>query len=62
MDILYEKYVNIQKFIIEYRKYVMVDSFYTFELFKKNMDAEHYILHKCTDTKKGRIIYIYLFK
>lgn len=62
MEILFEKYTNIQKFIVEYRKYKLDDAFLDFATFKKTIQIEHYIRHKCTDTKKGRPVYIYFFK
>jgi DNA-directed RNA polymerase subunit H (RpoH/RPB5) len=62
MDVLFEKYINIQKFIINYRKYKLDDAFLDFAAFKKTIQIEQYIRHKCTDIKKGRSVYIYLFK
>lgn len=62
MEILFEKYTNIQKFIIEYRKYKLDGNFLDFSTFKKTIQIEQYIQHKCIDTKKGRTIYIYIFK
>jgi DNA-directed RNA polymerase subunit H (RpoH/RPB5) len=62
METLFEKYVNIQKFIIEYRKYKVEEPFLDFAVFKKTIQIEQYIRHKCTDTKKGRSVYIYFFK
>jgi DNA-directed RNA polymerase subunit H (RpoH/RPB5) len=61
MDVLFEKYENIKKFILEYRRYKMEDNFLDFDTFKKAMQIEQYIHHKCIDIKKGRTIYIYLF-
>ena len=61
MDILYEKYKNIQKFITEYRQYKIDEKFLDFNTFKKCMQIEQFIQHKCIDTKKGRNVYIYLF-
>ena len=59
MEVLYKKYLNIQKFITEYRKYKTDDKFYDFDSFKKAIQIEQYVLHKCTDTKKGKNVYIY---
>ena len=62
MEVLYKKYLNIQKFITEYRKYKTDDKFYDFDSFKKAIQIEQYVLHKCTDTKKGKNVYIYIFR
>lgn len=62
MEILFEKYINIQKFIVEYRKYNLEGIFLDFATFKKTIQIEQYIRHKCIDTKKGRTVYIYLFR
>lgn len=62
MEVLFDKYLNIQKFIVEYRKYQLDDAFLDFATFKKTIQIEQYIRHKCTDVKKGRPVYIYLFK
>lgn len=62
MEVLYKKYLNIQKFITDYRKYKMDDEFYDFAAFKKTIQIEQYVLHKCTDIKKGRPVYIYIFR
>lgn len=61
MDILYEKYINIQKFITEYRGYKIDEEFLDFKNFKKCMHIEQFIHHKCINTKKGRKVYIYMF-
>ena len=62
MEILYNKYLNIQKFITEYRNYKLEDAFYDFTSFKKYIEVDQFISHKCTDTKKGKSIIIYLFR
>lgn len=62
MEILYEKYLNIQKFIIKYRKYTTKDEFYDFATFKKAIQIEQYVSHNCIDAKRGRSVYIYMFK
>ena len=62
MEVLYGKYLNIQKFITEYRKYKNEDEFYTFDSFKKTIQIEQYIMHKCIDVKKGKNVYIYIFR
>jgi DNA-directed RNA polymerase subunit H (RpoH/RPB5) len=62
MEVLYTKYINIQKFITEYRNYTIEDKFYDFAEFKKIIQIEQYILHKCTNVKKGRFVYIYIFR
>lgn len=61
MEILYNKYTNIKKFITDYRKYKIDAGFYEFNVFKKNIQVDEYIMHKCINAKKGRIVYIYLF-
>jgi DNA-directed RNA polymerase subunit H (RpoH/RPB5) len=61
MDQLYEKYLNIQKFITEYRKYTTKIKFSDFATFKKTMQMDQYILHKCVDTTLERDVFIYLF-
>lgn len=61
MDVLYEKYENIQKFIINYRKYNLVDQFIDFNTFKKSMQVEQYIKHTCIDEKRGFNVYILIF-
>jgi len=62
MEVLYEKYENIQKFITQYRKYNLVDDkFYDFKTFKKTIQIEQYIQHKCTNPKNNKTIYIYMF-
>ena len=61
MEVLYEKYINIQKFITEYRKYKLNDQFLDFSSFKKTIQVEQYIRHICTDTRNDKLIYIYLF-
>jgi DNA-directed RNA polymerase subunit H (RpoH/RPB5) len=62
MEVFYEKYLNIQKFINEYRKYSTKDEYHDFAAFKKAIQIEEYIVHSCVDTKRGRPVYIYLFK
>lgn len=62
MEIFFEKYTNIQKFIVDYRQYKIEDKFHDFTSFKKTIQIEQYIVHKCTNTKKGKIIYIYIFR
>jgi DNA-directed RNA polymerase subunit H (RpoH/RPB5) len=61
MEVLYEKYINIQKFITEYRQYKLHDQFIDFSTFKKTIQIEQYIRHICTDVKNDKLIYIYLF-
>lgn len=64
MEILYKKYENIQKFIVDYRKYKLADDskFYNFDEFKKTIQIEQYIRHKCINLKKDKIVYVYMFK
>lgn len=61
MEIFYEKYVNIQKFITEYRKYKIKEKFHSYEDFRKFMQSEHYIKHTCVDERNGLPVYMYLF-
>merc|ERR1712071_639459 len=46
---------------MEYREYKLDEKFLDFNTFKKCMQIEQFIKHKCIDTKKGRNVYIYLF-
>lgn len=65
METLYEKYKNIQKFITKYRKYQLTDDskFLDYKTFKKTMQIEQYVKHKCINPQKNNIsVYIYLFK
>jgi DNA-directed RNA polymerase subunit H (RpoH/RPB5) len=62
MEILFEKYTNIQKFITDYRKYQVKENFLDFASFKKTIQIEQYIRHTCIDIKRGRPVYIYIFK
>jgi DNA-directed RNA polymerase subunit H (RpoH/RPB5) len=61
MEQLYEKYLNIQKFITDYRKYTVIDPFLEYSVFKKTIQLDQFIKHECVDTKKERPVYIYLF-
>jgi DNA-directed RNA polymerase subunit H (RpoH/RPB5) len=61
MEQLYEKYLNIQKFITEYRLYTLIDPFLDYNVFKKTIQIDQYIKHKCINKKKERPVYIYLF-
>jgi DNA-directed RNA polymerase subunit H (RpoH/RPB5) len=62
MEILYTKYKNIQKFIVQYRKYNLVDDeFYDFKTFKKTIQIEQYIQHKCINPINNKLFYIYVF-
>jgi DNA-directed RNA polymerase subunit H (RpoH/RPB5) len=62
METLYEKYKNIQKFITQYRKYKLVDSkFYEFKTFKKTIQVEQYIYHKCINPINNKSVYVYIF-
>ena len=62
MEILFEKYMNIQKFITDYRKYKLDGEFLDYNVFKKTIQIEQYIYHKCIDTIRGRLVYIYIFR
>ena len=61
MEILFNKYKNIQKFILEYRKYETNDTFHDFPSFKKIVQVEQFIKHTCNDVKNGRLVYIFIF-
>ena len=62
MEILFEKYTNIQKFITDYRKYQVKEDFLDFVSFKKAIQIDQYIRHACIDVKRGRSVYIYIFR
>ena len=55
---LYEKYLNIQKFITDYRKYSVKEAFLSEEKFHKTMNMDTYIKIDCRD-KKGKPIIMY---
>jgi DNA-directed RNA polymerase subunit H (RpoH/RPB5) len=59
---LYRKYLNIQLFVNEYRKFVVVEPFLKRKQFKKTMQLEQYVRSKCRDPKTGKVVYIYLMK
>jgi DNA-directed RNA polymerase subunit H (RpoH/RPB5) len=59
MEVLYEKYENLQKFIIDYRQYTTDDTFYDFKTFKKTLQVEQYIKHTCM--KNTLPVHIYMF-
>lgn len=61
MENLFEKYINIQKFITDYRKYKPDVEFLDYTNFKKTMQVNQYIYHKCIDSVKGKYVYIYIF-
>jgi DNA-directed RNA polymerase subunit H (RpoH/RPB5) len=61
MEQLYEKYLNIQKFVTDYRKYKLLDPFLEYNVFKKTIQVDQYIKHTCIDTKKERPVHLYLF-
>ena len=60
--ILYRKYVNIQLFIKNYRKFISDDPYLNKKQFKKTIQLEHHIKIKCRNPKTGRLVYIYLMK
>lgn len=62
MEQLYEKYINIQKFIVNYRKYTIDEKFLDYQTFKKTIQIDQYIKHKCVNVSKGRLVFIYLFR
>ena len=45
MEILFEKYTNIQKFITDYRKYQVKEDFLDFTSFIKAIQIDQYILY-----------------
>jgi DNA-directed RNA polymerase subunit H (RpoH/RPB5) len=59
---LYRKYLNIQLFINDYRKFTMEDELLTRKQFKKTMQIEQYVRVVCRHPATGQIIYIYLMK
>ena len=61
MEQLFKRYKNIQIFITEYRKYKIEEPFYDYEKFKQIMQVDHYLIHKCINTKKEKPVLIYLF-
>lgn len=61
-DTLYQKYLNIQKFIIEYRKYDILDKFLDKDAFAKAILREHYVKCRCRDPRKQKNIDILLLK
>ena len=61
MEILFEKYENIQKCLKNYRKYTVKEPFYDFKTFKKHIQVEQYIRHKCMN-QNNKPVYVYLFK
>jgi DNA-directed RNA polymerase subunit H (RpoH/RPB5) len=61
MDTLFNKYENIQKFLLTYRGYTMKEKFYGYDTFKKTMQIDQYIKHICINPAKERDVYIYLF-
>jgi DNA-directed RNA polymerase subunit H (RpoH/RPB5) len=61
MEQLYEKYLNIQKFVTDYRQYKLLDPFLEYNVFKKTIQVDQYIKHMCIDTRKERPVYLYLF-
>ena len=62
MEILFEKYRNFQKFVVDYRKYKLDGNFLDYTTFKKTIQIDQYIQHKCIDVKRGKPIYIYIFR
>lgn len=64
MEQLFDKYGNIQKLLINYRQYELVEGeqFMTFEDFKNKMQLTGYIMHHCKHTKNGALLDVYLFK
>jgi DNA-directed RNA polymerase subunit H (RpoH/RPB5) len=62
-DILYQKYLNIQKFILDYRKYQVVGGkFLDQNTFNKSMLNDHYVKIECTNTEDKIKVYIILLK
>jgi DNA-directed RNA polymerase subunit H (RpoH/RPB5) len=59
---LYRKYVNIQLFATEYRKFQVIEPFLTRKQFKKTIQLEQFVRAKCRNAETGRIVYIYLMK
>ena len=61
MEELYRKYKNIEKCMKNYRKYT-TDSFLDFSEFKKAIQIDQFVKHKCVDTVNKKDVYVYLFK
>jgi DNA-directed RNA polymerase subunit H (RpoH/RPB5) len=57
---LHRKYLNIQIFIEQYRKFICPEPFLDRKQFKKNMQLEQYVKINCRNPKTGRPVYIYL--
>jgi DNA-directed RNA polymerase subunit H (RpoH/RPB5) len=60
MNEFFNIYKNIQLFITDYRKYELLDKFYNFVDFKKKIQDESYIIHKCLDSVNQKKVYIYI--
>jgi DNA-directed RNA polymerase subunit H (RpoH/RPB5) len=64
MEQLFEKYKNIQKFLTEYRKFVLdkKDSFLNFDDFKNKIQLTGYVIHHLIQASDSTTLDIYLFK
>ena len=65
VDILYQKYLNLQKFIVKYRNYEAIGGFLDNKSFNKQMLTDHYIKCECINHRsrdEDKKIYIYLLK
>lgn len=62
MEILFEKYKNIEKCIKNYRKYTVKEPFLEFTKFKKTIQIDQFIMHKCRNPTNGKMVYVYIFK
>lgn len=60
--VIYRKYLNIQKFITEYRKFADVSPFLDRKTFKKTIQLDQYVLTTCKNPKTKRKTYIYLMR
>ena len=62
METLYEKYKNVQLCLTKYRNYTIEEKFHEYNDFKKNMQIDQYVKHKCFDKKKEKNVYVFMFK
>ncbi len=64
MEQLFEKYINIQLFLTNYRKYQLVDDekFLSFEDFRNKMQLTGYVMHRCIGIETQELLDVYIFK
>lgn len=62
-DSLYIKYQNIQKFIVDYRRYELEnDAFYDLNQFTEKIQSLSYIKHTLVDRKNNTHVILFFFK